>query len=511
MSIESAQQCQLEGNSLFGCNSFRAAMRKYFQALNICDESGDSSSEYVKLRLSCHLNVAACALKLYDYYLAIEHGSRALKLDDSNVKALFRRGSALFRINQLEEAARDLMKASTLDPGNVVVKTELDLLRQVVLSNGTVRPPATPQPATRDLPPLPQYVVDSLARGICPRVPFNHPDALDIMHHEVPVILEGSHIADVALRKWWDLEYLQQHIGSRNDFTVFTSPTKNFRYYDESKNLGGYHYTSQNVKQPMSFDNFVQLMKQNEHDYVSRRASADYCAPLADVHAQQLPARASMDAITSSAVPAMQIAPQREVDQLLQAVLATRAPSPHSHQFYYLQQMLHDTVGAQIVQDFKSFHWDWVHSLATSLGFGKIKFNTLWIGEPTVTTPAHFDEAYNLYLQVRGRKNFTLFAPAQFGCLYPFPYHHPCDRQSQVNLDAPDLTAFPRFAEAHPIVCCCFVGIPFAFPAGFPLCVLLTIFCLGMCVASVSKSWRCAVPASNVVASRGFVGSDRVD
>eukprot|EP00069_Balaena_mysticetus_P009914 bmy_20415T0 len=32
-----------------------------------------------------------------------------------------------------------------------------------------------------------------------------------------------------------------------------------------------------------------------------------------------------------------------------------------------------------------------------------------------------------------------------FECLYPYPVHHPCDRQSQVDFDNPDYKRFPNF------------------------------------------------------------------
>ena len=44
-----------------------------------------------------------------------------------------------------------------------------------------------------------------------------------------------------------------------------------------------------------------------------------------------------------------------------------------------------------------------------------------------------------------------LFSPDDFRALYPFPVHHPCDRQSRVDLYHPDLERFPRFAEAKPV------------------------------------------------------------
>jgi hypoxia-inducible factor 1-alpha inhibitor (HIF hydroxylase) len=48
-----------------------------------------------------------------------------------------------------------------------------------------------------------------------------------------------------------------------------------------------------------------------------------------------------------------------------------------------------------------------------------------------VTTPAHFDEAFNIFTQIHGRKKFILFDPKYFPNLYLYPFHHPCDRQCQ--------------------------------------------------------------------------------
>ena len=49
-------------------------------------------------------------------------------------------------------------------------------------------------------------------------------------------------------------------------------------------------------------------------------------------------------------------------------------------------------------------------------------------------TPAHYDEQENFFAQIKGYKRFVLFHPDQFENLYPYPVHHPHDRQSQVSL-----------------------------------------------------------------------------
>ena len=51
-------------------------------------------------------------------------------------------------------------------------------------------------------------------------------------------------------------------------------------------------------------------------------------------------------------------------------------------------------------------------------------------------TPCHYDEQENFFTQVTGCKRVILFSPGQFDCLYPYPVHHPHDRQSQVFLTA---------------------------------------------------------------------------
>ena len=100
----------------------------------------------------------------------------------------------------------------------------------------------------------------------------------------------------------------------------------------------------------------------------------------------------------------------------------------------YLQQMLNDTVGQKIVVDFLGFNWKWLTEKQRKMGWGPLTSNLLLIGLPGNLTPVHYDEQQNFFCQVTGYKRVILFHPDQFKSLYPFPVHHPCDRQSQVKL-----------------------------------------------------------------------------
>ncbi len=74
---------------------------------------------------------------------------------------------------------------------------------------------------------------------------------------------------------------------------------------------------------------------------------------------------------------------------------------------------------------------------------------TIWIGSQVVV-PAHFDEASNLAFAASGRRRFTLFPPEQVKNLYigRLDFTPAGQPVSLVDIRAPDLDRFPRFAQA---------------------------------------------------------------
>jgi hypothetical protein len=73
----------------------------------------------------------------------------------------------------------------------------------------------------------------------------------------------------------------------------------------------------------------------------------------------------------------------------------------------------------------------------------------IWIGNRT-KVQTHFDLQYNIACVVGGRRRFTLFPPEQVANLYigPLEYTPSGTPVSMVLFDNPDLTRYPRFAEA---------------------------------------------------------------
>jgi len=219
-----------------------------------------------------------------------------------------------------------------------------------------------------------------------PRCHVDSKAARTLMEQRKPVVLTSSKLVGTAAGKW-DLEYLRANLRGL-PLTVFASPTRHFRYWDDAKNDAGYATVGagRTAKQTMGIDDFCEAVRR--------------------------------DAAGS----------------------ATR---------YYLQTSLVEGVGASLASDFKAFDWSWLLATQRRLGWSELTSNLLLVGQRGNVTPAHYDEQENIFAQLAGRKRVVLFSPRDFGCLYPFPLHHPNDRQAQVDFDAPDASRFPRFGEAR--------------------------------------------------------------
>jgi len=199
-----------------------------------------------------------------------------------------------------------------------------------------------------------------------------------------------------ALEKW-TMEYLSENIHDKENH-VYISKGKHFMYYDDAKMTGHYEFIPETQLLKMSFKQFADLLKSSEQQL--------------KMNPQQLNEKNGNSSDLTS----------RNGDESSSLCVPR----------YYLQQSLHlEGVDSNILEDFRSFDWNWIYTLQRTLGMGPIKNNTLWVGMEGVVTPCHFDEAFNFFAQIYGKKKFILFSPEHFPNLYPFPYHHPCDRQCQ--------------------------------------------------------------------------------
>jgi hypothetical protein len=91
--------------------------------------------------------------------------------------------------------------------------------------------------------------------------------------------------------------------------------------------------------------------------------------------------------------------------------------------------------------------------LQKDLGFpfwsGRIRFPIGWIGPAGSFTGLHYDIADNLFAQVHGSKEFTLYPPGQTPFLYPGGKYDIGSVISDIDVKHPDFNRFPLFRRAQ--------------------------------------------------------------
>lgn len=92
------------------------------------EPDNDQAATIKALQLSGNLNCAMCLFRLERYEKMLEFSDRALVVDPNSSKAGFRRGQAMLRLGDLDNAETALQAAQKAFPTDKSVKQELMLL-----------------------------------------------------------------------------------------------------------------------------------------------------------------------------------------------------------------------------------------------------------------------------------------------------------------------------------------------------------------------------------------------
>ncbi|URD83009.1 peptidylprolyl [Musa troglodytarum] len=132
--IEAAERRKVEGNDYFKEKKVDEAMQQYEMAIAYMGDDfmfqlfGKYRDMALAVKNPCHLNMAACLIKLKRYEEAIGQCTIVLSEDENNVKALFRRGKARAELGQTDAAREDFEKARKYAPQDKAIVRELHLL-----------------------------------------------------------------------------------------------------------------------------------------------------------------------------------------------------------------------------------------------------------------------------------------------------------------------------------------------------------------------------------------------
>jgi FK506-binding protein 4/5 len=121
---------KLLGNELFKGGRLALAVKAYERGIALFDSPTNELTADVRKRVNvllvqCHLNLAACSERRSDVAKVIHHCNKALEVEPSNVKALYRRGSAFMQQDDYYNAESDLRYAAEVSAGNADVERRL--------------------------------------------------------------------------------------------------------------------------------------------------------------------------------------------------------------------------------------------------------------------------------------------------------------------------------------------------------------------------------------------------
>ncbi|XP_040994808.1 peptidyl-prolyl cis-trans isomerase FKBP42-like [Juglans microcarpa x Juglans regia] len=134
--IGAADRRKMDGNALFKEEKLEDAMQQYEMAIAYMGDDfmfqlfGKYRDMALAVKNPCHLNMAACLIKLQRFDEAIMQCSIVLAEEENNVKALFRRGKARAELGQTDAAREDFLKARKFAPEDKAITRELRLLAE---------------------------------------------------------------------------------------------------------------------------------------------------------------------------------------------------------------------------------------------------------------------------------------------------------------------------------------------------------------------------------------------
>ncbi|GBG34887.1 Heat shock 70 kDa protein [Hondaea fermentalgiana] len=109
-----------EGTQLFKDGNYNAAKNRYLRSLQHADKffdlGPDDEEEVKQIKLSLHLNMAQCSIKLEEWAETVKSAKEALELDANSTKALFRLAFAQEKTKEFTEAKKNLARAIKIAP-----------------------------------------------------------------------------------------------------------------------------------------------------------------------------------------------------------------------------------------------------------------------------------------------------------------------------------------------------------------------------------------------------------
>lgn len=153
--VEALEQLKDDANNAFKRGDMEAAERMYLEVIEKSESFG-TPSEVLPIYIAALNNLCATLIQLKKFHEAIKYSSTSIKLNDNNLKALYRRALACKELGEYNSAMEDVERILTVESANsqalALKKTLVDL--RFKMNNdaskraGVVRPKNEHSPAS---------------------------------------------------------------------------------------------------------------------------------------------------------------------------------------------------------------------------------------------------------------------------------------------------------------------------------------------------------------------------
>lgn len=129
--LELASPVKLKGNQYVKAGLYNQAVIQYQRILSWLEmECGTGMEQQKRINqflVTSHLNLALCFLRLKEFSQVVENCNKVMELDESNEKALYRRGEARLLCNEFSLAMTDFHQVLSVNSSNRAARAQISI------------------------------------------------------------------------------------------------------------------------------------------------------------------------------------------------------------------------------------------------------------------------------------------------------------------------------------------------------------------------------------------------
>ncbi|XP_029948704.1 peptidyl-prolyl cis-trans isomerase FKBP5 isoform X2 [Salarias fasciatus] len=125
-----------KGNQYFKSGRYHQAVIQYQRIISWLEmECGSGIEQQKRIQdyvLTAHLNLALCFLRIKEFSQAVDNCNKVIELDESNEKALYRRGEARLTCNEFSLAMADFQQVLQVNPSNRAARAQISICQSKI-------------------------------------------------------------------------------------------------------------------------------------------------------------------------------------------------------------------------------------------------------------------------------------------------------------------------------------------------------------------------------------------